>query len=127
VRLDPFVKDAQGAPVARLEGALHAETLRTAESQRARALEWVEASGAGRVWGAPITNQLTAGQHQAGTCRMGTDPSRSVVDPDSRVHGHPNLWVMDASVHVTNGGFNPVLTIYALAFRNARRLARGER
>jgi choline dehydrogenase-like flavoprotein len=25
--------------------------------------------------------------------------------------------VIDASVHVTNGGFNPVLTILALAYR----------
>lgn len=40
-----------------------------------------------------------------------------------RVHGHDNLWVMDASLHVNNGGFNPVLTIYALPFRNAEHLA----
>jgi len=30
---------------------------------------------------------------------------------------------MDASLHVTNGGFNPVLTVFALAFRAAERLA----
>ncbi len=29
----------------------------------------------------------------------------------------PNVFVIDASVHVTNGGFNPVLTIFANAFR----------
>ena len=39
------------------------------------------------------------------------------------LHGHDNLYVMDASTHVTNGGFNPVLTIMALAFRNAAKLA----
>jgi hypothetical protein len=30
---------------------------------------------------------------------------------------------MDGSVHVTNGGFNPVLTILALAYRAAEHLA----
>jgi hypothetical protein len=39
-----------------------------------------------------------------------------------RVHGHDNLYVVDASVHVTNGSVNPVLTIMALAFRAAERL-----
>ena len=41
-----------------------------------------------------------------------------------RVHGHDNLYVADGSVHVTNGGFNPVLTIMALAFRTAEHVAR---
>jgi choline dehydrogenase-like flavoprotein len=54
---------------------------------------------------------------------MGDDPATSVTDPHGRVHVHPNLWVMDGSVHVTNGGFNPVLTILALAYRNADHLA----
>ena len=30
----------------------------------------------------------------------------------------------DGSVHVTNGGFNPVLTIMALAFRTVEHVAR---
>jgi choline dehydrogenase-like flavoprotein len=30
---------------------------------------------------------------------------------------------MDASLHVSNGGVNPVLTILALAYRNAEKLA----
>ena len=57
------------------------------------------------------------GQHQAETCRMGTDPATSVTDPYGRVWGHPNLRVIDGSLHVTNGGVNPVLTIFANAFR----------
>jgi choline dehydrogenase-like flavoprotein len=40
-----------------------------------------------------------------------------VVDASCRVHDVPNVFVIDASVHVTNGGFNPVLTIFANAFR----------
>ena len=56
---------------------------------------------------------------------MGTDPSRSVTDPSGRVWGHDNLFVCDASLHPTNGGFNPVLTIMALAFRTASAIVDG--
>jgi choline dehydrogenase-like flavoprotein len=123
VTLAPGVVDALGQPVARLEGALHAESVKAQKAHRERAVEWLSAAGAKQVWRSGLMSGRTAGQHQAGTCRMGADPATSVTDPWGRVHGHENLWVMDASVHVTNGGFNPVLNIYALAFRNARAMA----
>jgi len=123
VTLAEGVADDFGREVARISGAQHRETLRTAAVMRGRAEEWMHASGARRVWTAPVGSGVTAGQHQAGTCRMGDDPGTSVTDPWGRVHGHENLWVMDGSVHVTNGPVNPVLTIFALAFRSAERLA----
>jgi len=126
VTLDARLVDRHGMPVARLSGRQHAMTLATARRQEAAALEWLDASGATRVWpSGPAPTGVTAGQHQAGTCRMGDDPATSVTDPHGRVHGHDNHWVMDGSVHVTNGGFNPVLTILALAYRSAERLAAG--
>ena len=84
-----------------------------------RAIEWLRASGAVEVWGGPPGLSLSGGQHQAGTCRMGDDPAHSAVDPDCRVWGTDNLYIGDGSVHVTNGGFNPFLTIMALAYRTA--------
>ncbi|MEO1680959.1 MAG: GMC family oxidoreductase N-terminal domain-containing protein [Pseudomonadota bacterium] len=39
--------------------------------------------------------------HQCGTCRMGTDPDTSVVDPRLRVHGIDGLRVADASIFPT--------------------------
>ena len=48
---------------------------------------------------------------------MGIDPKTSVTDPWGRVHDTENLFVTDASLFVTNGGFNPVLTIMAVAYR----------
>lgn len=124
VTLDLQVRDRWGIPVARLSGATHPETVRTAEFMYARAGEWLGASGAQRIWGSPPKLKLSGGQHQAGTARMGDDPASSVTDRWSRVHGHDNLYVADGSVHVTNGGFNPVLTIMALAFRAAEHIAR---
>ena len=58
-----------------------------------------------------------------GTCRMGDDPERSVVDRWGRLHGVPNAYVTDASVFVTSGGLNPALTVEANAFRVADHLA----
>jgi choline dehydrogenase-like flavoprotein len=124
VRLSDAVRDAWGQPAALLSGRAHPESVRAAEALRRRAEAWMRASGAGRVWVTPIGDGLSGGQHQAGTARMGADPTTSATDPFGRVHGHPNLWVCDASLHVTNGGVNPVLTVLALAYRVADELVR---
>lgn len=124
IRLDPDVRDAWGIPVAHLSGTTHPETVRVAEFMRARAGEWLQAAGCHRVWSNPANLVLSAGQHQAGTCRMGNDPQISVCDSWGRVHSHDNLFVCDGSVHVSNGGFNPFLTIMALSARNADFIAR---
>jgi choline dehydrogenase-like flavoprotein len=123
VQLDNHVRDRFGRPVARLSGTVHAETMRTTEFMLEKAHDWMRASGAIRTWGKSPPRRLSAGQHQAGTCRMGTDPRTSVTDPFGRAWGHENLFVCDASLHPTNGGYNPVLTIMAMAFRNASHLS----
>jgi choline dehydrogenase-like flavoprotein len=125
VRLSPTVKDRFGVPVPMLSGHLHPETVRTASFMSEQAATWLRAAGARQVWSYPVGSALTAGQHQAGTLRMGEDPITSVTDRDGRVHGHDNLWVADGSVHVTNGCVNPVLTILALALRATDRLLTG--
>jgi choline dehydrogenase-like flavoprotein len=62
--------------------------------------------------------------HQMGTMRMGSDSDTSVVDPYQRVWGLPNLYVIDGSVFPTSSGYNPTLTIEALAWRAAAHIAR---
>jgi choline dehydrogenase-like flavoprotein len=123
VTLSTDVRDQHGLPVARLSGTTHPETVRTARFMHERAREWLQAAGAVQIWGNQPGLYLSGGQHQAGTCRMGDDPQTSVVDKWGRVHGHDNVFIADGSVHVTNGGFNPVLTILALAFRTAEHIA----
>ena len=61
--------------------------------------------------------------HPAGSTRMGTTPSTSVVDPQLRVHRMPNLSVASASAFPTSGSANPTLTIMQLAMRAADNLA----
>jgi choline dehydrogenase-like flavoprotein len=87
-----------------------------------KAASWLKEAGATTTWPKLPGKGLSGGQHQAGTCRMGNDPKTSVVDKDCRLHDVNNVYVIDASVHVTNGGFNPALTIFANAYRAAHRL-----
>jgi len=123
VTVDQSVRDQWGIPVARLSGTTHPATITAAEFMRERGVEWLRASGCDKTWSSRLDLMLSGRQHQAGTCRMGRDPRVSVTDECGRVHQHDNLFVVDGSLHVTNGGFNPVLTIMALAFRSAEHIA----
>jgi choline dehydrogenase-like flavoprotein len=116
VQVDPKIKDYWGIPVARLSGGRHPHTIEIGKFIADRSEQWLKEAGAISTWKTVAGTGLSGGQHQAGTCRMGSDPKTSVVDRDCRVHDMDNLYVVDGSVHVTNGGFNPVLTIMALAY-----------
>ncbi|MBZ5581716.1 MAG: GMC family oxidoreductase [Acidobacteriia bacterium] len=122
VELDPKVKDYWGIPVARLSGSKHPHTLDIARFMAEKAEAWLKEAGAAQTWRRMPGPSLSGGQHQAGTCRMGNDPKTSVVDRDCRLHDVDNVYVIDAGVHVTNGGFNPALTILANAYRASERL-----
>lgn len=84
----------------------------------ARMSEVLEAAGGRDIW----TNYKDT-SHLMGTCRMGDDPSTSVVDADGRSWDIPNLWICDGSLFPTTGGVNPSLTIQALACRAGDRIA----
>jgi choline dehydrogenase-like flavoprotein len=57
--------------------------------------------------------------HQCGTLRFGQTPGEAVADPDCRVFGRPNLFVVDGSFFPTSLGVGPALTIIANALRVA--------
>lgn len=57
--------------------------------------------------------------HLMGACRMGSDPTNSVVDQWCRSWDIRNLFICDGSVFVTSSGVNPSLTIEAIAARTA--------
>lgn len=54
-------------------------------------------------------------QHPLGTCRMGVDAKRSVVDSTGQVWGVKELYVADGSIVPTSLGVNPQVSIMALA------------
>ncbi|MBW6530440.1 GMC family oxidoreductase [Sphingomonas sp. RRHST34] len=60
--------------------------------------------------------------HTIGTCRMGSDGDRAVVDADGRSFDIDNLFICDNSVFPSALAANPALTIMALSLRTADRL-----
>jgi hypothetical protein len=117
VSVDPTVKDYWGIPVARLSGTSHENDTKGCTFIAEKAALWLKEAGAALTWESPgVAKGVSAQQHQAGTCRMGNDPKISVTDKFGRVHSTSNLFIADGSLHVTNGGFNPALTIMALGY-----------
>ena len=79
--------------------------------------EVLEAAGATRIlWTGLVTT------HMQGTCRMGDDPARSVVNRHGESHDVRRLFVGDGSVIPRTLSVNPSLTIMALASRLAAHL-----
>lgn len=106
-------RDAHGLPKPRVRFALGPNE--RAMSAHAEALQrriW-HAAGARDVWAFPRL------AHTIGTCRMGDDPRASVVRPNGRAHGVPNLYVSDNSTFPSSLRANPTTTIAALGLRTA--------
>jgi choline dehydrogenase-like flavoprotein len=55
--------------------------------------------------------------HELGTCRMGSDPKKSVLNGYNQCHDVKNLFVIDGSAFASGGAQNPTLTILALTMR----------
>jgi choline dehydrogenase-like flavoprotein len=127
VTLDPEVKDRFGLRVARLRTAVHPASLAASDflAGRARAIVGAIDGGAGtraRPVALPVEERIY-GVLQAGTARMGRDPSRSVIDASGQAHEVKNLYVADASGFPSSSGAPFTLTIMANALRVASRIA----
>jgi choline dehydrogenase-like flavoprotein len=116
VEIDPVVKDHWGIPVLRISGQKHDNDIKVGQFIAEKAEKVILEAGAYKTWLSVPGKGVSGGQHQAGTCRMGNDPETSVTNKFGQLHDIDNLFVADGSLHVTNGGFNPALTIMALAF-----------
>jgi choline dehydrogenase-like flavoprotein len=123
VTLDPTLKDAWGLPAIRVTYKDHPDDLANARFLQDRGAEILEAAGALRVTRAPIA-ESTFSVHLLGTCRMGDDPTTSVIDRYHRSHDVRNLFLCDGSSLVTSGRGQPTMTIQALAFRAGEHIAR---
>jgi choline dehydrogenase-like flavoprotein len=117
VVLDPELSDAHGIPAPLVRYRLSDNSLRMLEFGVARASEALQAAGASEVL--TLNPMRASGWHLLGTCRMGPDPSASVVDGWGRSHDVDNLFIVDGSVFVTSGAVNPTTTIQAVALRTA--------
>ena len=61
--------------------------------------------------------------HEVGTCRMGDDPKKSVLNKWNQSHDHKNLFVVDGAGFTSAGWQNPTMTILSLSMRASEHLA----
>ena len=102
---EQFTVDFQPQELARLDAALQFSK------------DVLRAAGASKVAWTGL-----ASTHVQGSCRMGDDPARSVVDRNGESHEIRRLFVGDASAVPRTLSVNPSLTIMALATRLADHL-----
>jgi gluconate 2-dehydrogenase alpha chain len=137
IDLDPTVRDAWGLPAGRVTYAPHRHELAASAYAAPLHEAIMRDAGAEAAFTATSPPQhdidlhaqssplgiAPASRHVMGTARMGTDPSTSVVSPEQRLWDVENVLVCDSSVFVTSAGYNPTLTLAALAHRAATLLA----
>lgn len=116
VTLDPELTDSDGIPAPKITYRVGENTKRMLKHGEERASELLLAAGARKILSKNDDKVWwRAGWHQMGTCRMGNDPERSVVNGWGRSHDVKNLFIVDGSIFVTSGAVNPTSTIQALA------------
>ncbi len=109
-------KDERGLPKPRIHYTAGTNEMDiTAHANKVMRAIFAEAGATENIW----SYQRFA--HTLGTCRMGTNPETSVVNPDCRVHSSPNLYICDNSIFPSSLAVNPALTQIALSLRTADR------
>jgi choline dehydrogenase-like flavoprotein len=116
---DPEKKDEDGLPLVRVSYRRSENEIRLFRHAVETSRQICRAGGADN-WEFYHDSNSTA--HPLGTCRMGNDPGKSVVNRWGACHDVPGLYIMDSSVFPTSGAVNPALTIMALASRTADHL-----
>jgi gluconate 2-dehydrogenase alpha chain len=122
-RLDPDIRDAWGLPAPRITyDWRRPNELKQVAYMQAKMDEIGHAVGATHVWRAPLGNGAPGPHPQGGTC-MGSDPKTSVVNKFGQSWDIPNLFIVGSSTNPSMSGFNPTLTIQALAYMSADAIA----
>jgi len=121
VDLDPEVRDGFGLPAIRLHFRVGNYELAMMQDMRAVTRAIIEAAG-----GVVINPSAGGGvdaSHYVGTCRMGKDPVRSVLNEHCQSHDIQNLFIVDGSSFPSYPEKNPTETVIAVSLRAAEYLA----
>ena len=119
IDLDPNVRDAWGLPAPRLTyDWRRPNELQRVEFMVRKLEELGRTMGATHVWRSALGQGAPGAHHEGGT-RMGSDPKTSVVNRYGQSWDIPNLFIIGSSTYPSMSGFNPTLTIQALAYMSA--------
>lgn len=125
VTIDKDLVDTDGIPAPKITYATSENSTRMLEFHNARASESLQAGGAKTVSVCPQMRE--SGWHLLGSCTMGLDPKKSVVNEWGQSHDVPNLFIFDGSTFPTSAGCNPTATIMSVSHRQATHMVREAR
>lgn len=118
VELDPVKKDAWGIPALRIHASYEENELAMAQSMRRDIGNMLDAIKVkDPIAPSPELSVFGKNIHECGTARMGTDPKKSVLNAFNQVHDVKNVFVTDGASFVTQGCYEPTLTIMAISVR----------
>jgi choline dehydrogenase-like flavoprotein len=122
--LDPEVKDAWGIPALRIHSSYGENERAMAQAMREDLLRILDAMKLKDI-AEPRRNLSVFGKniHECGTARMGDDVKTSVVNRFNRIHDVKNVFVTDGAAFVTQGCYEPTLTIMAISCRAGQLIA----
>ncbi len=123
VRINKDKVDAWGIPVLHVETKYTANEYDMAKDAVEVGSAVAEAAGFEVLSTNKIPNPPGYSIHEVGTCRMGDDPKRSVLNKWCQSHDHKNLFVVDGASFTSAGWQNPTMTILALSMRASEYLA----
>ena len=116
VDLDPELVDLDGLPVPRCTYKNHAFEVDAGAFYEPKLVDILIRSGARYAFPAP-RDAIPSSQHVMGTLRFGADPATSVCDRNGKFWDVGNLYASDGALFPTSSGYNPTMTIVALALR----------
>jgi choline dehydrogenase-like flavoprotein len=123
VRINPEMTDRWGIPVLHIE-ARDSDNERNLCKDAADTIEeWFHEAGWEVICKTDRVNPPGYSIHEVGTCRMGDDPKKSVLNKWNQSHDVKNLFVVDGASFVTAGWQNPTITIATLSMRASEYLA----
>jgi choline dehydrogenase-like flavoprotein len=123
VRIDPAKTDAWGIPVLHVETKYTDNEFNMASDAVDVASEVCESAGFEVLSKNAEPNPPGYSIHEIGTCRMGDDPKKSVLNKWNQSHDHKNLFVVDGACFTSGGWQNPSMTILSLSMRASEHLA----
>ena len=124
VKLDAQKKDAWGIPALHISASYGENERAMAEAMRLKLLELMDALKLADVQlPAEKLNIFGKNIHECGTARMGSDPKKSVLNRFNQVHDVKNVFVTDGACFVTQGCYEPTLTIMAISMRAGEYIA----
>ena len=123
VELDPEMKDAWGIPALRIHASYGENEKTMAKAMRRDITNMIDALHV--KYPTPPKEELSIfgkNIHECGTARMGNDPKKSVLNAYNQVHDMKNVFVTDGAAFVTQGCYEPTLTIMAISVRAANHI-----